>query len=56
MSNPSLFLVTIRSKRGIGELFSTTVAEIATNEAAIGFSEEEAISDNGSFFRTRVLV
>jgi hypothetical protein len=52
MTDPSLFLVIIRSKRGVGELFSTTVAEVTGNEAAIGFSKEGAVSDEESFFWT----
>ncbi len=52
MTDPSLFLAIVRSKRGIGELFSTTVAPVAANSAAIGFSKEGAISDEESFFRT----
>ena len=52
MTDPSLFLVIIGSKCGIGELFSTTVAQVATNEAAIGFSKEGAVSDEESFFWT----
>jgi hypothetical protein len=52
MTDPSLFLIIIRSKRGIGELLPATVAEVTRNKAAIGFSKEEAISDEGSFFRT----
>jgi hypothetical protein len=56
MSDPSLFLIRVGGKRGIGELFSATVAKIAANSAAVGFSKEEAISDKESFFRTYKLV
>ncbi len=56
MADPSLFLIIIGCERGIGELFSTTVAPILPNQTTVGFSKEEAVSDVGSFFRTWVLV
>jgi hypothetical protein len=54
-----LFLIIIGSKRGIGELFSTTVAKIAANRSAIGFSkgiDVSCIQDAGNGFSCRALV
>jgi hypothetical protein len=56
MRDPSLLLVSVGSKRGVGELFSATVAQIAANRTTVRFSKEEAISDEESFFRTWELV
>jgi hypothetical protein len=56
MRDPSLFLIRVGSKRRVGELFSATVAQVAANSAAVGFSKEEALSDEESFFRTWELV
>ncbi len=51
MSDSSFFLEVSGAKSRVRELFPTTVAAIAGDMSAIGFSEEGAVSDEGSGIR-----